>query len=182
MKKKVIIGLTGEMGSGKDTFCSYVKENYENVFVFRFSDPLTEILKMFFDDVRREDQQWLGPMLKQKFGSDILLEALIRKAKNIEEGIIIFNGIRAEGEAESIKKIGGKIMYVTAEAKKRWERVCKRGEKADDNVPYEKFLEMHNAETEIPIPKIGREAEIKIENNGTKEDFYAEIKKAIDSI
>lgn len=179
MSKKIIIGLTGEMGSGKDTLCNYVKENYENVFVFRFSDPLTEILKMFFDDVKREDQQWLGPLLKQKFGADVLLKALIRKEKNIEEGIIIFNGIRAEGEAESVKEIGGKIIYVTASSEKRWERVCKRKEKADDNVPYKKFLEMHEAETEIPIPKIGKQAEVKVENNGTKQDFYNKIKEIL---
>jgi len=179
MNKKIIIGLTGEMGSGKDTFCNLVKENYENVFVFRFSDPLTEILKMFFDDVKREDQQWLGPLLKQKFGADVLLKALIRKAKNIKQGIIIFNGIRAEGEAKSVKEIQGKIIYITAESKKRWERVCKRKEKADDDVSYENFLKMHEAETEIPIPKIGEQAEVKIENNGTKQDFYNKIKKVL---
>lgn len=178
---KQLIGLTGEIGAGKDTFCQYVKENYQNVFVFRFSDALTDVLRMFFDSIKREDQQWLGSSLKERFGGDILVRALVRKANNINEGIIIFNGIRAEGEAKTIKENGGKILYITAEQKIRWERVCIRKEKADDDVPYEKFIEIEKASAELPIPGIGKTADFKIENNGSKESFYGEIKKLIES-
>ncbi|MCX6723733.1 MAG: AAA family ATPase [Candidatus Staskawiczbacteria bacterium] len=177
---KKIIGLTGEIGSGKDTFCGYVKENYKNVFVLRFSDALTDVLKIFFDSVKREDQQWLSPLLKQRFGEDILVRALTKKANSIGDGIIILNGVRAGAEAKAIRDAGGKIVYVTADQKTRWERVKTRGEKADDDVPFEKFLELEKAETEIQISKIGKQADYKLENNGSKEDFYKEIKKAID--
>ena len=179
---KKLIGLTGEIGSGKDTFCEYVKKNYQNVFVFRFSDALTEVLKFFFDSVKREDQQWLGSSLKERFGGDILVRALVKKANSISEGIIILNGVRAEGEAKAIKENGGKIIYITAEQKTRWERVCKRREKADDDVSYERFLEMEGASAELPIPKIGKTANYKIENNNSKESFYEEIKRVIDLI
>ena len=64
---KKIIGLIGEMGAGKDTFCDYLKESYQNVYFLKFSDALTEILKMFFDDVKREDQQWLSSALRERF-------------------------------------------------------------------------------------------------------------------
>jgi dephospho-CoA kinase len=182
MAKKIIVGLTGEIGSGKDTFCNYIKENYKNVFVFRFSDALTDVLKMFFDAVKREDQQWLGALLKERFGSDILVRALIKKANSIGEGIVILNGIRAEGEEEKIKQNGGKIIYITADQKLRWERVKIRGEKADDDVPYEKFLEMAKASAEVQIPDIGKRADFRVENNGSKNLFCQEIKKVIDSM
>lgn len=181
MEKK-IIGLVGEMGSGKDTFCDYVKENYENVFVLKFSDALTEVLKIFFDSVKREDQQWIGGLLRERFGKDILVKALIKKAKSIDKGIIILNGIRKELEVPSIKEIGGKIIYITGDPKIRWERVKIRGEKTDDDVSFEKFLEMHKAEAELQISSIGEKADFKIENNGTKEEFYQEVKKIIDKI
>jgi dephospho-CoA kinase len=182
MAKKIIIGITGEIGSGKDTFCEYVKKNYPNVFTVRFSDPLKDILKMFFEDIKREDQQWLGSALKEKFGGDILIKALARKINTIETGLIILNGVRAQGEAKTIKDIGGKILYVTAAQLTRWERVRTREEKADDNVPFGKFQEMEIASAELPIPSIGQAADFKIDNNGTKEEFYEKIKKLIDKI
>ncbi len=176
---KKLIGLTGEMGSGKDTFCEYIKQNYPNVFVYRFSDALTEILRMFFNSVKREDQQWLGETLRNRFGKDILLKALIKKANKVEEGIVILNGVRKEGEVTAIRENGGKIIYITADQKLRWERVRIRKEKADDDVPFEKFVEMGKAEAELQIPVVGQMADFKIENNGSKELFYQEIKKII---
>lgn len=179
---KKIIGLIGEMGSGKDTFCEYIKQNYPNVFVFRFSDALTEVLKIFFDDIKREDQQWLSSSLRERFGGDILVKALVKKVESVNEGIIILNGVRRPADFETLKSIGGKLVYATAEPKIRWERICIRKEKADDDVPFEKFLEMGKAEAESLISVIGAEANFKIENNGSKELFYQEIKKIIELI
>lgn len=169
------------MGSGKDTFCQYAKENYPDVCILKFSDALTEILKMFFDSVKREDQQWLGEELRNRFGKDILLRALIKKANKIENGIVILNGVRKMGEVEAIKENGGKVVYITADQKLRWERVKVRGEKSDDDVPFEKFVEMGKAEAEVNIPEVGAQADFKIENNGTKEEFFAKVKKIIES-
>lgn len=179
---KKIIGLVGEMGAGKDTFCDYVKENYKDVYFLRFSDALTEVLKIFFSDIKREDQQWLSQSLRERFGQDILIKALVKKIDAIKDGIVILNGVRRFGDLESAKSIGAKVIYITADEKKRWERVIVRGEKADDDVPFEKFQEMGRAEAEQQITEVGKSADYKIENNGTKEYLYKEIGKIIDSI
>ncbi len=179
---KKIIGLIGEMGAGKDTFCDFVKANYQNVYFLKFSDALTEVLKMFFNEVKREDQQWLSSTLRERFGQDILVKALVKKIEKISDGIIILNGVRRPDDFKALKSIGGKLIYVTAEQKLRWERVKTRGEKADDDVPFEKFVEMGKAEAESLITVIGAEADLKIENNGTKEDLYIKIKESINSI
>jgi len=177
---KTIIGLIGEMGAGKDTFCDYLKGNYQNVYFLKFSDALTDILKMFFDDVKREDQQWLSSSLRERFGQDILVKALVKKIEKISDGIIILNGVRRPDDFKALKSIGGKLVCVTADQKLRWERVKIRGEKADDDVPYEKFVEMGKAEAESMITVIGAEADIKIENNDDKEEFYHKIKEQLD--
>lgn len=171
-----IIGLVGETGSGKDTFCEYLKENFKDIFVFRFSQPLTEALSIFFDKVKKEDQQWLANHLRKKFGNNILGKAIKKKIKNIKKGIVILNGIRVWEEYKMIKRIGGKIIYITADSRLRWQRIRKRGEKKDDKVSYQKFLKMEKVKTEISIPKIGKQANFKIENNGSLKDFYKNIK------
>jgi len=179
---KKIIGLAGEIGAGKDTFCDCLKENYENVYFFRFSDALTEVLKIFFDEIKREDQQWLSLTLREKFGGDILLKALAKKIDAVKEGIIVLNGVRRPSDMEAVKSTGGKVVYVTADEKVRWERVKIRKEKADDNVSFEKFQELCGAEAEQQISIVGKNADFKIENNGTKEEFCNEIKKVIEKI
>jgi len=179
---KKIIGIVGETGSGKDTFCDYLKKIKRNVFVFRFSQPLTEALSIFFDEVKKEDQQWLAPALRERFGNNILGEAIKKKIKNIKRGIIILNGIRAFEEAKMIKNLGGKIVYITADSKTRWQRIQNRGEKKDDKVSYQKFLKMEKAASEILISEMGRKADFRIENNGSKEDLYRSIKTVLNKI
>jgi len=180
---KKIIGLIGETGSGKDTFCQYLKRIVKKpVFCFRFSDPLSETLRIFFDKIKKEDQQWLSIVLRQRFGNNILAEALSQKIKTIKNGVIILNGIRYWEEFEMVRKLGGKIVYLTADSKKRWQRLRKRNEKKDDCISYKKFLELEKAKTEILIPKIGKKADLKIENKRTKQYLYQEIKKIINKI
>jgi dephospho-CoA kinase len=180
---KVIIGLIGETGSGKDTFCDYIKKTVKQpVFCFRFSDTLSEILMILFGEVKKEDQQWLGKVLREQYGNDILAKAMAQKIKNIEEGIIILNGIRYWEEFEMVQKLGGKNLYITADQKIRWQRTNKRGEKIDDSSSYDKFLEKERAETEILVPEIGKKADFKIENNASRNDFYKEVDKIINNL
>ena len=183
MPRKIIIGLIGETGSGKDTFCDFIKKTVkEPVFCFRFSDPLSEILMILFSEVKKEDQQWLGKILREKYGNDILAKAMTKKIEKIENGILILNGIRYWEEFEMVKKLGGKNLYITTDQKIRWQRINKRGEKTDDFSSYEKFLEKEKAKTEILIPEIGKKADFKIENNGSRDDFYKKIDTIMKSI
>jgi dephospho-CoA kinase len=177
-----IIGLIGETGSGKDTVCEFIKKKYPSAFVMRFSDPLREALAIFFDEKRKEDQQWLGLALRQRFGGHIIWRALSKKIKDIKDGLIVFNGVRFFDEFGDIKKNGGKIIYITADSKTRWQRVKSRGEKKDDDVSYEKFLQIETAATEILIPQIGQAADFIIKNNGSVQEFHNEIDKVLNKI
>ncbi len=178
--KKIIIGLTGEMGAGKDTFCDHiVKVSQEPVFCFKFSNPLSEVLNVFFDEVTRDDQQWLGVVLRERFGEDILAKALLKKINSIDKGIILLNGIRYWQEYNMVKDLGGRMIYITADSKIRWQRLQKRGEKADDSAPYEEFLKKEKGKTELLINKIGEKSNFKIENNGSLEEFHQKIDKVM---
>lgn len=176
-----IIGLAGETGAGKDYFFECAKKLAKRVYYFRFSDSLAEALKIFVDDIRKEDQQWLFLVLKERFGADILHEALLKKIRQIKSGLVVIHGLRFWPDYKMVKKLGGKVVYITADQKIRWRRVQKRGEKKDDSRSWQNFLRLEKVATELQIPQIGAKADFKIENNGTRQNFYNEVKKVIDS-
>ena len=181
MKKK-IIGLVGETGSGKDAFCRIAEKNFSSVLSLRFSKALTTILGLFFDEVKKEDQQWLANKLRDRFGEDILMKAVAKKIETAEEELIIVNGARVKEEIDFIRQIGGKIIYITAGSEARWKRIQERGEKKDDNVPYEKFLEIDNGRTETQIKEIGKMADFAIENGKDLNYLEEEIEKLIEKL
>jgi len=173
---KTIVGLTGEIGAGKDVFCKYIQKTCSMpLFCLKFSDSLSEVLKIFFNEISREDQQWLGIKLRERFGNDILAKAMKRKIDNINEGLIVLNGIRYMEEFNMVKELGGSIVYITADPKIRWQRLQTREEKKDDNASYEKFLELSKAATETLISEIGKQADYKIDNSGSLDDTYKQI-------
>ena len=124
-----LFGLVGETGAGKDVICEFIKKKYPSALIMRFSDPLREALAMFLDEKRKEDQQWLIAALRERFGNNILGKAIKKKIKNIKNGMIILNGVRVWEEYKMIKKAGGKVVYITAGPKLRWQRIRKRREK-----------------------------------------------------
>jgi dephospho-CoA kinase len=143
---------------------------------------LSEILEILSGEIKKEDQQWLGKIIRQRFGDDILAKAISKRIKNVKRGVVILNGIRYWQEYEMIKKLGGRIVYITADQKLRWLRLRKRGEKKDDFSSFKKFLEREKAKTEILIPKIGQKADFTIENNSTFISFYKKIKEVFDKL
>lgn len=178
MKAKVI-GITGQTGSGKDALCDQLKKMHKKTVFLRFSTPLTEALNIFTHEIKKEDQQWMGRVLREHFGEDILAKAIERKVKSVKGGLIVLNGIRYESERQFLKKLKGKLLYIKADAKTRWQRVRGRKEKMDDNSSFEKFLEMDSASTERSIMEIGPKADFIIDNNGSMGELKDQLKSAM---
>jgi dephospho-CoA kinase len=181
-QKKIIIGLVGESGSGKDTVANYLRDKH-GAKLYRFADPLREALELYLDKISREDLQWLAMRFKERFGKKILARGLKKKIEENGNGLTVVNGIRFSEDAEFVKSLpNGYVIYVTLDSKSRWQRIYNRGEKTDDAVSYEKFLEMEKAETEVNIPKIGEKADFRVENMGTKEELLAKVDEIVHNL
>ncbi|PID51607.1 MAG: hypothetical protein CR954_00930, partial [Candidatus Moraniibacteriota bacterium] len=129
-KDKVIIGLVGETGSGKDTVAHYLKRRYD-VDLLRFSRPLKKTLELFFDQSSKEDQAWLYATFKERFGEDVLHRGVAQYIAR-HDGIIAINGMRMMKDLELVRSFEHNyVIYVTANQKVRWERSFRRGEKSD---------------------------------------------------
>jgi dephospho-CoA kinase len=75
------------------------------------------------------------------------------------------------------------LVYITANPETRWERVTKRGEKAgESDASLEQFMAEEKVKTETLIPKIGKRADIKIDNNGTLADLERQVKQFVSKL
>ncbi|MFA6790484.1 MAG: AAA family ATPase [Parcubacteria group bacterium] len=180
-KKRIVIGLVGATGSGKDTVADYLKEKYK-VQRMRFADPLKETLAIYFDKFSKEDQQWLALQFRNRFGDDILSRALRKRIDN-GEGIIMVNGIRFWEDFHFIKSYTNSyIIYIDVPQEIRWKRTTTRGEKTDDAMTFEKFKETEQVETERHVPEIGAKADFVINNDKDLENLKKETDRVMQEI
>ena len=179
---KIIIGLVGETGSGKDTVAHYLKRRYD-VQLLRFSLPLKKTLDLFFNKSSKKDQAWLYSTFKERFGEDVLHRGVQRYVEQ-HDGLMCVNGMRMMKDFDFIKSFENSyIIYVTADQKLRWKRITSRGEKSDDQQNLEEFKNFEaDTETEKNIPVIGAQADFTIKNDGTMDDLLWQVDDAMKEI
>ena len=119
-----IIGLAGFARSGKDTVADILVRDYGYT-RYAFADPLKNILYSMDDTVRRKvdmfgwdeakqtgntrvQLQELGMAIRQQFGSEILLQRILKVA----EPPFVISDVRLPFEARAVHIAGGVIFRV----------------------------------------------------------------------
>lgn len=173
---KHIIGIAGEMASGKDTVTKYLRKRY-GAEQYRFSDPLRAILKIMHLDITRDNLTAISTHLREAFGQNILAHILECDAKNSKSDIVVIDGVRRLSDIDLVKTDPNfTLWYTEADAKIRYQRLHNRDENQDDStLTFEEFLEDHSNETERFIPELKNHAEQVIENNGTLEELKSKV-------
>lgn len=175
MKKKIVIGLIGEKGSGKGTVANYLTEKY-NATHYGTSKILRRTIEDLHLPVTRDNLIKLALVIKEGFWPSVVIDALIQDIEQNGTGIIIADGIRMHGDVEPFKKKYGNnfyLVYVTADIKIRFERTRKRKEKqGEDKMTFEEFLSEESRLTEVSIHEIGEKADFKIDNNKNSDELY----------
>lgn len=181
---KVIIGITGEQGAGKEEFwktlCKISREN--NIYAYaRFSTSLALRKTLGDYDVpdSRDNLIQLVKVLDESFGEGTAFKGLMNLIKDDRTTIKLIDSVRKLADEEILRsRQNSLLLYITADTKTRFNRVRNRGEKAgESNLTWEKFLEQHQMPTEVHIPEIGSRANWKIENNGTIEELEQEVRQ-----
>lgn len=177
---KLILGIAGEMGSGKEAVSTHLCEKY-GASSRNFSQILKDILERLYLPIVRENFSPLSLALRQTFGEDILAKAMFQDAVNDKADIIVVQGIRRQEDMTFLKEFSNfKFLYIDADIKTRFERVKNRKEKENDALmTFEQFESSHQYETEKTIPPLRKDADYIIQNNGTYEQLYAQIDKVI---
>jgi len=178
--KKIIIGLAGELASGKDETKKYIEDNY-GASCHRFSTILRDVLNRIYLPITRENLQRLSLILRQEFGEDMLAKIIAEDVLNDVNNVVVVDGIRRDADMVYLKKIPGFVLVsLNVDAKTRYERLIKRNENADDSSKtYEQFLADGQKEAELQIPQVMATANFSLNNNGSLDDLYAQIKNII---
>jgi len=93
--------------------------------------------------------------------------------------VTVFDGIRGKQQVKMIKTYPNSlIVYISAKRELRYQRLNKRSEKVrETGLSYEQFMKEEKVKTETGIPRLGQKADLKIENNGTLEEFREKVAK-----
>ncbi len=178
--EKIIVGLTGEMASGKSTVAQYLQKEHSAT-VYRFSNILRDALTRIHRDNSRENLQVMSTMLRETYGEDVLAKAMAGDAKNDKNNIVVVDGVRRLGDIEHLKKIPGfKLIYMETDIQRCHERISVRNENVDDNgKTFEQFEEDRGREAEQQIKKLKAFADIVIDNDGDMKDLHKQIDEAV---
>lgn len=189
---RIVIGITGEKGGGKETVGDILKtlvlqdvrigrllyEIKQTRFSrHRFSDIINESLTLWHLSQTRENQQKFGQMMNIGFGEGTLANAVRARVMSGDAPIIVVDGIRRASEEEMIRSIPGSVvLYVTAPVEVRYgrPRLSRPGE---HEKTFEQFLREEAAPTEIEIPTIGARADYKIENMGSRKELGGVVRE-----
>ena len=85
---KIILGLAGEMASGKGTVAKYAAEKY-NAKTWRFSTMLRDVLDRLSLEQSRDNMQTLSTILRQNFGEELFARVMAEDVKKDTSEIIV---------------------------------------------------------------------------------------------
>ena len=174
----MIIGITGKLGSGKDTVAEKLQEKgYEHI---SLSDILREDLKRQKKEITRENLIEAGSNIRKKYGGAILAERAYAKIN--KENTVITSIGRTE-EVDFFMEKGIKIIYVDASIKIRFQRIKKR-KRENDPKTLKEFQRIEKIESEGKnqrrnLDEIRKKANIILNNNTTLKALENKIEKII---
>jgi dephospho-CoA kinase len=142
MKGK-IIGLSGTNGAGKDSVAHILVQKYGFLFVDATGLLTAELLQRGWP-TDREHKAQLSAEWRRELGMGVIVDkALTEFEKHSDQykGLIV-SSLRHPGEADRVHELGGKVLWIDADPKVRYERVqnAHRGRDIEDKKSFEEFL------------------------------------------
>lgn len=177
---KLILGVAGEMGSGKGTITKHVIQEHRGS-SHRFSTMLRDVLDRMHIEQTRENMATLSTIVRKNFGEDLLAKAICHETQKDEHDVVIIDGVRRMDDIVYLRKLPHfKLIYVDADIRVRYERVVRRGENANDtSKTFDEFKRDHELESELQIKDLKNYADYAVDNNGTFVDLYKQIEDII---
>lgn len=190
-----LIGVGGTNGSGKDSLSEYLRDEFGWLFVSSSGDLLIPELKRRGLPLERGHMAALSAEWNREVSKGAIIDKAIEKYNQKSQqkrynGLVI-SSIRHPWEADRIHQLGGKLVWVDADPKLRYDRIFNRKQGDKDQKTFEQFLaeeqtEMMHAggdESTLNMSGVKDRADIFITNHSNDfETFRADAKKALEGI
>jgi dephospho-CoA kinase len=177
---KLVIGITGKIGSGKTILANYLSKKYL-ASEYQFSKILMDILDRLYMEKTRLNLQKLGASLRKELGHDVIVNAMRKDIEKDNSRIIVIDGIRYKNEVEMLRKFKHNMLIsVKASLRIRYERCIKRGEKGEGSISFEDFLKSEKKATEKEIEKISTIADYKLKNEGDEKELFKQVDEILE--
>ena len=133
------IAFVGPPAVGKDAVSDHVAEKFKLTHVSSGDIIRQYVVENNLGGLERENVSKVANKLRAEKGGDILIKIALEK---ITDNLIL-SGLRAIDEVETFKKLGGKVIAITAPLKNRFEFANNRGG-SGHNVSLEEFKKIED--------------------------------------
>jgi dephospho-CoA kinase len=181
-----LVGIAGTNASGKDTVGKMLSERYGWLFV-SVTDILRRELGRRGQPIQRENMHNLSAEWRREFGYSVLVDKAVDIFDTLKAEGLAVASLRNPAEVDKVHELGGKVIWIDADPKIRYERINLRGRGTEDQKTFEQFIaeeqaEMHQSgdTATLNMSAVKAAADIFIENNGNDvEAFKDEAAKAL---
>ncbi len=178
-----VIGIVGRQAAGK-TLASEIGEAM-GMKVIRMGDLVREEVLRQGMKINEETVSRFASMLRQKEGMQAIAKRTVKRLKELNvESTVIIDGIRSWEEVMLFKKEfrdNFKLIAIIADPRIRYERVRRR-KREDDASDMEIFAKKDERETSWGMEEAIKLADYTIKNEGTMEEFKANMKKIFEEV
>jgi len=177
----MIIGVTGNFASGKDSVADILQQM--NFFHVSFSDMIREELKKNKIELTRQNLIDKGNELRTKNGANILAQMALTKVLDGEN--YVFTSIRNPDEVKLLKERGDFILVkVTSPDKVRLQRLVERNREKDPKTLKElrekEKLENSTDPNAQQLNTVAKMAKIELRNDKTLEALDKKVRKLVE--
>ena len=185
----MIIGVYGRIGSGKTTFCNYLRtkgfyvingDKISREILMPGKIGLSQVIDAFGSEYLNAD----GTLNRKKLGEHVFSHPEALKRLNAITHPLITAEVKEQIAAHSRQHIviEGAVLYATDIVKFCDKTVVTKSEVTLKRIMARDFLTEEEALTRIKAQEVYEQADFIIENNGTLPEFYQKIDEMLESI